>query len=118
MNWHRYIRTALVVASVLFILFICFNAGAATLKGNKESCSQLGNVVMQAADMRDSGISWDTFKPRLDAMLTEARGNPESFVQTDEDAKFVTKSMKLVWDNPDDLPFIVATAVYKVCMGK
>lgn len=98
--------------------FYMLIASAATLKGNQKSCEALASVVMQAGELRASGVPWEVFDARLDEMITEARGNPDSFVQSDDDVKFIKKSMKLLWNNPQDAPILVASAVYQSCMGK
>lgn len=116
-NRLMYLKFALAVLSAMFLCFICVAAGAVTLKGNKDSCEALASVALHAGGVRDSGVPWEVFKEHLDEMIIEARANPDSFVHTEDEVKFINKSMKLIWDNPNDAPILVASAIYQSCMG-
>lgn len=105
------------VLLIIALAAISLAAEAAKLRGEHESCVVVGHVIVQAGDMRDNGVPWETAQIRFKELLDDARNNPASFVQNDEDAEFIMKAFKRLWDDPKQPSFIVATEVYRQCMG-
>jgi hypothetical protein len=105
---------------LLFVLsmLIALGANAATLRGNKDSCADLGNLIMQGGEARQAGSTWDQIQTRLAETLTAARKNPESYIQNDADAAFVIRAFMKLWQNKDEPAYIIATRTYHQCMSK
>lgn len=99
----------------LVIFLMSLSAHAATLMGDTDKCLFLSGSAMTGVEMRDAGMSWDVAALQVDGAIERAMGQPTSIVQDEDDAAFVRKTFKYVWESGDDIA-TVATNVYESCM--
>jgi hypothetical protein len=103
---------------IVMALIMILGANAATLRGNKESCTDLGNLVVVAGEARDAGVTWDQIQIRVAEMVTAAMSNKDSYIQTNADAAFVVSALRRLWSDKSEPTYITATKIYHLCMTR
>lgn len=114
----RFLFWLLMVWLVGLIVFSCGSAQAEQMRGNKAACTDLGNLIIQAGEVRQSGVPWDQVQIRLAETIVAARSNPDSYIHNDADAAFVIKAVSRLWSDKDTPAYAIATSVYHQCMSK
>lgn len=86
-----------------------------TIQGNAESCGYLSNSAVMVAIIKQSDPRpWADVQPELHGVMTEAVGNPQSYLETPDDVTFAMALFKLVWEAEGDLSII--ETVYDECV--
>lgn len=106
------------VSAILWLLIATTMAFAAPLRGDRTACNHLGQVVVTFGELRDAGAPWEVAEPYVAEVLTTARSNPESYVQTDADARFVAESIHKLWWAGSVSSIEIAAEVFRACMNK
>ena len=92
-------------------------ATAATL-GDRASCVSLADVAADVVDIRDSGVPWDTFEPWIKNALSVARAGDTSYVRTQDDADFVLRWFKRIYDTPGSTHAQFAAELERECLQR
>jgi hypothetical protein len=100
----------------LLMLFAPPAKGEALL-GYRPSCANLGSIAVDAVEYRNRGIPWPIFEKHMRDTLAQARKDPDSYVQSDADEKYIIDQMQRAW-NSNVPSYEAGTAVFRDCMAK
>lgn len=111
-------RLSYIGIGVLLGMLFVVNAYSATFRGEMLVCQRLGQIVSNVADLRDAGVPWATFEPWMQANVDAGLADPDSFVKDAEDAAFIMRWVKRVYDTPGATGQALAKEVTTDCMRK
>lgn len=97
---------------------LLMHAHAETFRGDEASCENLSSYAAHAAEVRDSGMPWSEFLPRIKVAIADSRDNPAAYVKDDEDEAYVLSVFKRVFDNPKMSPEEAFETTAVECMHK
>lgn len=104
-------------AIALITMLFAPPAKGEALQGNHAVCANLGAVAVDVVETKAAGIPWEQIEGFIKGKLAEARKNPESYVKTDADERYVLKMLKAAWDSKEP-SYEAGAAVYRDCMAK
>lgn len=87
------------------------------LRGNEQACKHLTASLIDIGQYRDAGVKLDQMLPFVKSTLDEALKDPDAFIKTDADVKFVLDSVKKIWARSDPV-VLIAGEILRDCMKK
>lgn len=91
------------------------DARADVLRGDKGSCSHFSQVIQNFGDFKEAGAAWSDLETIWAQMVADALNSEGSYVQTTDDAEWVTQKAKGLWETKDPA-VLYAANVYEECM--
>jgi len=82
----------------------------------RNECISLANDAVTFAEIRDNGAPPSAMFQDLQQALAKRKGDPSSYVKTDEDVAIVLRVLKEVLRNPDFTPGKMYDITFEACM--
>lgn len=119
---HRVIVVSLlilayVVGMVLLIVLFAPDVRAGTIERNAENCIFTARVSSQMAEFRDMGMPLADMRMTISEQVKEAKGQPGSLIQDQDDANYVMRLVERVYgEYKDKKPSEIEAYVMMSCM--
>lgn len=110
-----WIKLGIVFVVALLVAAWLSTAKADVLRGDKGSCSHFSQVIQNFGDFKEAGATWSDLETIWAQMVADALNNEGSYVQTTDDAEWVTQKAKGLWETKDPA-VLYAANVYEECM--
>jgi hypothetical protein len=88
------------------------------LAGHPDNCKRLSDIAGDAAKLRDLGMPWAEFSPKLEEAIREAKKDKHSYVRDFHDEMLVRRLIALVWAMPKVTPDRMSELVFQACVRK
>lgn len=86
-------------AVAAFYILLLGSAHAGSIRGDVQQCMYLTNSAVMVLMVKEQNpdMSWEVAKAQLQPLLTEAIGNPDSYIKDQEDADLALRAFEWVW---------------------